>query len=184
LAAPPRAVEDVAQDWSRETSYERLIRVPEIRDMIDRHAAMAVKRVSGEEFLSLCEKAIPLGVPFGKLVPSAQSFNAQLGIKTGKQRSKTLRTAPGVVMVAVLCSFARHDQAVRKTTQFEDGCLLEATIPSDLWALEGALHVSVRRAGEGTRVEAATKIPGQLFDWGKSNRCLKEFFNDLKSFPA
>ena len=32
-----------------------------------------------------------------------------------------------------------------------------------------------------TDVAAATKIPGQLFDWGKSNQCLKELFDDLEN---
>ena len=31
---------------------------------------------------------------------------------------------------------------------------------------------------------AATKIPGQLFDWGKSNQCLNELFEDLATLPG
>lgn len=184
LTGAPRAAEaeEVVRDWSRETRYEKLIHVPEVREMIDRHAAMAGKRATGEEFLALFEKAIPLGVPLGKIAPTAQALYAQMGIKTGKQRSEILPAAPGVVLVAVLCSLARHGQTVRKATQFEDGCLLEAAIPSDLRSFEGDLHISVRREGEGTRVDAATKISGQLFDWGKSNRCLDQFFNDLRTF--
>ncbi len=61
--------------------------------------------------------------------------------------------------------------------------MFEAKLPSDLWALEGQVVVTVERAGPGTRVEAATKIPGQLYDWGKSTRCLAKLFADLHA-PA
>jgi len=181
--APP-ASEEIVQDWSRETRYEKLIRVPEVRDMIDRHAAMNGKRLSGEEFLAFCDKVIPLGFPLAKLVTSAQTLNTRLGIKTGKQRSETLETPPGAVMVAALCSFARNGQTIRRASQLDDGCLLETTLPSDVWTLEGSLHLSVRQAGAGTLVEAATTIQGQLFDWGKSKRCLEELFRDLRALPA
>jgi hypothetical protein len=43
----------VAQDWSREILYEKLIRVPEVREIVSRHAAMAKKRISGERVSGL-----------------------------------------------------------------------------------------------------------------------------------
>jgi hypothetical protein len=92
--------------------------------------------------------------------------------------------APGTVIVRAICSFARNGQILQRVQQFEDGCLLEATIPSDMWSLEGALYVSVRKAGAGTCVEGTSKIQGQLFDWGKSRRCLETLFADLKATPA
>ena len=61
-----------------------------------------------------------------------------------------------------------------------DGCVFEAVLPSDPMSLEGDLTVSVRRQGAGTEVAAATKIAGQMFDWGKSRRCLDVFFADLQ----
>ena len=64
-------------------------------------------------------------------------------------------------------------------TQAADGCLLEAALPSDLFSLEGDLLVSVRRVRELAEVDATTRIGGQMFDWGKSNRCLDQLFDDL-----
>lgn len=184
LEGPPRAVEEIGGDWSRETRYERLIRVPEIRELIDRHAAMAGKQFSGEEFLALCEKLVPLGVPLGKLAAPAQSWGARLGIKTGKERSEILEAPPGVVIVASLCSFAKRGQTLRLTKQFGDGCLLEAAIPSDLRALEGVLRVDIRREDARTRVDASATIPGQMVDWGKCKRCLDALLDDLGGFLA
>lgn len=174
----------VAHDWSQEVRYESLIRIPEVRDLISRHATMAKKYLSGEEFLAFVDKVIPLGLSLEKLGAIVQPISAKLGIKTGKQCSETLSIAPGTVIVRAICSFARNGQILQRVQQFEDGCLLEVTIPSDMWSLEGALHVSVRKAGTGTCVEGTTKIQGQLFDWGKSRRCLETLFADLKATPA
>jgi hypothetical protein len=36
----------------------------------------------------------------------------------------------------------------------------------------------------GTRVDGATQIKGQLFDWGKNKRCVETLFADIKATPA
>jgi hypothetical protein len=135
--------------------------------------------MTGEQFLALADKLVPLGVPLEGLVAVAQPLYARLGIKTGKERADQVPAPVGQVIVRALCSLARHGQTLRGVTQAADGCLLEATLPSDLFSLEGTLLVSVRRSGSQTAVSGATQIGGQLFDWGKSNRCLDQLFMDL-----
>lgn len=174
--------ESDAGNWREETRYEALLRVPEVRERIDRHAAMAGKRFSAEEFLAICDKLVPLGVPMGKLAAPAQSLGARLGIKTGKQRSEALDAPPGAVIVAVLRSFAQRGWPLRQTQQFDNGCRLEAAIPSDLRALEGFLQVDIRQEGPQTRVDATATIPGQWVDWGKCKACLATLFDDLKAW--
>jgi hypothetical protein len=78
-----------------------------------------------------------------------------------------------------LCSLARHGQTLRGVTQAHDGLLLEASLPSDLFSLDGNLLVSVQRDGTQAEVCGSTHIGGQLYDWGKSNRCLDTLFSDL-----
>jgi hypothetical protein len=145
---------------------------------------MANKRLSGEEFLAFSDKVIPLGLSLEKLGAVVQPIYAELGVKTGKEYSETLSSPPCTIIVSALCSLARHGQILQQVRQFEDGCLLEATIPSDMWSFEGSLYITVRKAGTGTRVDGATKIKGQLFDWGKSKRCLETLFVDIKATPA
>ncbi len=174
----------VVDDWSKEMRYETLIGIPEVRDMISRHAGMTKKGLSAEEFLGFIDKVVPLGFSLEKLGAVAQPIYAQLGIKTGKEQSEILTSPPGTVIIAAICSLARHGQALQRVQQFDNGCLLEATLPSDMWSWEGVLLVSVREDGTGSRVEGATKIKGQLFDWGKSKRCLETLFADIKAIPA
>jgi hypothetical protein len=175
---------DAPHDWAEEVKYERLVRVPEIRELISKHASMANKSFSGEDFLAFADKVIPSGVSIEKLASALQPIYTQMGIKTGKESNETLAIPIGKVIVTALCSLARHGQVLQQVRQFEDGCLLEATLPSDLWSFAGTLYISVRKAPTGTRVEGATTITGQLFDWGKSKRCLETLFADIKATPA
>lgn len=175
---------EIPQDWSGEINYEKLIGIPEVRSLVSSHAAMAEKHLSAEEFLALADKVIPLGVPLEKIVAVAQPIYAHLGLKTGDDHSETLSIPPGSVIVSTLCSLARHGQALQRVQQFIDGCLLEATLPSDMWSFEGTLSVSIHRTPIGTRIDGATKIKGQIYDWGKSKRCLEALFDDIKGTPV
>jgi hypothetical protein len=181
------ATEAVAQpssDWNNEVNYAVLMQNPAVREQVSRHAAMAKKSMSSEAFLAFADKVIPSTVPMEKMAAVLQPISGKLGIKTGKEKSETLTLPAGRIIVAALCSLARNSQSVRQVQQFDDGCLLEATLPSDMWALEGTLTLSVRQQASGTRVDGATRIVGQLFDWGKSKQCLETLFADIKATPA
>lgn len=175
---------DVVPDWEGEVQYESIIRFPGVRESIERHSQQAIKQLSGEQFLALADTLVPLGVSLESLASIAQPLYAKLGIKTGKQRCQQVQAPYARVMVRALCSLARRGQSLRRVTQAVDGCLLEATLPSDLCSLEGELLLSMRRVGSQAEVNGSTRIPGQIYDWGKSNRCLDRLFTDLASDAA
>ena len=173
--------EALPTDWSAEHRYETLLRYPEIREQIERAAAESRTWLTGEQFLKIAEKAFePLvGVSLETVTAIALPISRKLGIQTGKSRSELVAAPLGHTIVAVLCSLARHGRKLTKVHQAEDGCVLEATLPRDIRAMAGELLVTIRRAGNCTQVEAATKIAGQLFDWGKSKQCLNQLFAEL-----
>lgn len=186
--APPQAGDEpltvLPADWADEVHYETVMRVPEVRERIERHAKLAPKRVSGEDLLAIFDKVASPNIPTQKLAAIAQPIYAALGIGTGKRRAESVNAPVGRALVRVLCSLARRGQPLRTVRQAEDGCMLEASLPSDAFALEGDLVVSIRRHGQATEVEAATRIKGQLYDWGKSKRCLNTLFEDLQAEAA
>lgn len=163
-----------------EVRYDVLIQNPEVRVAIQRHAAMAKKGMSGEDFLKLCDSLILPGVPLSLLASVFQPLYAKAGIKTGKQRVEQVDAPTGKVIVRALCSLAKHAQQLRRVTQATDGCGLEAVLASDMWSFEGELLIGLRRQGPSTEVTGRTIIKGQLYDWGKSKRCLKRLFADLR----
>lgn len=176
-------------DWHECFDYETLLGVAEVRDRIARAAAQAKKSISGEQLLDTYGNALgklaglPIALPMSSLAQLAQGAYAKLGVKTGKSRSEQLSQPVGTMLVSILCALARDGRMLRGVEQLTDGCILVAALPSDLLALEGDLIITVRRVPGGTLVEARTEIKGQLFDWGKSTRCLDTLFTELTS-PA
>lgn len=183
-SSPDLVPSEPVPDWDREVQYETILRFPGVRDMSDRHSRQAPKRITGEQFLALADKLVPLGEALEGLAAAIQPLYARLGIKTGKVQSHQVEAPVGRVLVRALCSLARHGQTLREVNQATDGCMLNATLPSDLFSLEGELLVSVRRNGLQAEVSRATYIGGQLFDWGKSNRCVDQLFTDLSREAA
>lgn len=173
-------------DWRQEVRYEALLRFAEVRDLIAAHAAQAKRGISGEQFVELCDKVLsPLtGVPLNVVTTIALPIYEHLGIRTGKKRAEFLKRPPGEVIVAALCSLGRMGQKVKAVQQATDCCGLHAELPSDLRSMTGGeLRITLRRQEHGTVVEAATHIPGQLYDWGKSNQALTQLFDDLLHLP-
>jgi hypothetical protein len=174
-------------EWSDIIDCQTLLAIPEVRDLIARAASQAKKGVSGEEILEAFGKVIaklaglPVSLPMTGLAHFAQATYAKMGIKTGKSRVEFVAEPTGRVIVELLCSLARHGCELRVVHQITDGVILGAVLPSDLFALEGNLILTVTRVQGGTQVEARTEIPGQIFDWGKSNRCLEAIFAELNS---
>lgn len=182
----PLEVELVDSDWTDEVRYDILLQYPEVRDVISRYAAQTRQGMNAEQFLKACDTAfapIP-GVSLAAVANLVVPVYARMGIKTGKKRDGILHRPSGQVLVSALCSLARHGRPLKQVHQGNDGCVLEAVLPSDMWSWEGEVLVSVQRHDSGTRVEAATNIPGQLFDWGKSKRCLNQLFDDLQTLSV
>lgn len=185
--APNDGIPDVVpvEDWQNESCYAKLMKNPEVRERL---AAIRSpeKRMTGEEWLGLCDKVFkPMnGVSMKTVAEIAAPIYAKIGIKTGKNRMQIVREPIGVVMVNVLSSLARNGLPLIEAHQGRLGCVIEAKLPSDLWSFEGKLIITVERVSAHTMVEAATTIPGQWFDWGKSTRCLQTLFDDVRSSAA
>jgi hypothetical protein len=190
MAATPQVVNSAVVNppvvnWDQEWRYEELMKVPEVRHIIERHASMARAGISAEQFNKFADKILQNPIPSDKLAAFAQPIFGSMGIRTGKDRTTVIDAPIGRVMLRVLCSLARHGQSLRGVQQGPDGCTLTAVLPSDPMSLEGDVSVIVRRREtRSTELTAAMKIAGQLYDWGKCRRALDAFFADMQVDPA
>lgn len=152
-----------------------------VRQTIANYASQAKQPLSAERFLELCDMLISPapGVSFCSLAEIAHPIYCKLGLKTGKSQAIWYPLPAAPVLIGVLSSLALRGQPIRSVTQAEDGCLLEASIPSDFRSFEGDLFVAVERFEDSTRAAAVTEIKGQIFDWGKSKGIVNTLFSDL-----
>lgn len=176
--------ETLTGSWDDEVRYETLLRHREVRDLIKRYADSAVKGPTGEQILSIAEKIIPMGISTEKLLAVVVPIYKKMGIQMGRERQGMIAAPVGRVIVRALCSLAKHGQTIRQVHQADDGCQIDAVLPSDLWALEGDLYVTVQRQGTMTHVAARTHLAGQYLDWGKSTRRLERLFKEIQVDPS
>lgn len=169
-------------DWRFETNYSTLLRIAEVRDLISLSAKKNSKNMLIDEWFDLFGgplKPLTGGVPIGKLAAISLPIANRLGISIEKKRSAEISFPVGKSIVSLLCLFAELALKVVRVEQAEDGCIIEATVPSDLWSWEGVILIVVQRREKGTSVDATISIKGQMFDFGKSERLLDKLFSHI-----
>jgi hypothetical protein len=179
--ADKESVHVTTTDWEVDPLYENVIRIESVRSIIAHHAANAPKGISGEALLAIYDKVVQSPISLERLAAVVQPLYASWGIRTGKERTELIRIPIGRAIAQTLCSLAKHGQALQNVEQHENGCLVNADLPSSVCALKGTLTISLHSNESDTRVAATTSIPGQLYDWGKSQRCLEQLFSDLRT---
>ena len=176
-----RLTTDTAVDWEQAVRYEQIIRVDEVRAAISRNASSAPKGLSGEALLALYDQFATSPVPLESLAAIVQPLYDSWGIHTGKECKAIIEVPIGRAIARSLCSLAKHGQTLQNADQYESGCVLSAELPSSVCSFKGALLITLTKRGACTQLEAMTNIPGQMYDWGKSQRCLDALLHDLKT---
>lgn len=173
------------KDWEQLCDYETIMNVHGVRSAIAKQAANATQGVSGEAILAIYDKVVPTPIPMEKLAGVVQSLYAAWGVRTGQSCSEVLELPIGRAIAQALCALAKNAQTFLSADQHESGCVLTAELPSSVCSFKGKLMISLveQVSGQGTttHIAATTVIPGQLFDWGKSRRCLNRFFTDMRA---
>ncbi len=174
---------DDGADWQDECRYQVLIHFPEVRDLIAKHGPPIHKGLTGEDILKICDAFTKpltgLPIPMSKLTAVVVPIYVRMGLQTSTSRKEFLQAPVGKMLVAAVCSLSRRSRPLKEVHQGENGCVIEATLPPGLRALEGQIVLSIERQDRGTLVDATAKIPGQKFDWGVSKKCIDEIFDDL-----
>lgn len=178
--AQPQASAAPATDWQDEVDYAKITQVPEVRDRLAKQKPATV-RMTGEDFVESFDKLLKSPVSLAPVMDVMQDVYGRLGIHTSKSRSQPYGQPVGRVIVAALCSLAKGGYTLQDVRQASDGCMLICAIPSDMFSLAGQLLVTIQRESQGASVHASTRIEGQMFDWGKSTRCLNELFKDIEA---
>ena len=169
-----------------EINFHKIISDPEVRGMLSFYSDQHVKKKSASEFLKSVDIAgLPItGTSLNMVSKVAVPISIKLGIKTGKTSSLEVQQPIGKVIIATLASMAWRGQTMLGATQARDGCVIEGRIPSDMFSWEGNLMVSICQKEDHTLVEAGTIIKGQMYDWGKSKRLLKQLLEDVSKISA
>lgn len=172
-------------DWHDSVDLAVIADHPDVVAMVEAHSGSRPGGMSADQFFDTARpimKRLGGGSVDAKLIAKvAQPLSARLGIRTGRQQTLGLRYPPGQVIAAALVSLASRNQPLKHAEQGEDGCILQAELPSSMFTFAGDLVITLQRHEEGTRVTGAVMVRGQAFDWGHLKRVLKALFDDMGS---
>lgn len=169
-------------DWRSERNFNLLMKHPEVRKLIAKYADQASEKMSAKEFLQLVDLLfIPLaGLSTEKISSKIVPLYKSLGISTGKTASRVFTQSIQESVVKSLCSLAKRGYPLESLDGASDGVILVAKIPSDMWTWGGKVVISIREEESVSEINIATKIGGQLYDWGKSKKLIEGFILDME----
>jgi len=160
-------------------TYRQVADDPRCQELVKWAAAGAETGMSGEEFLDIAGKVIAVPLPLGAIGSSLSRAYGAMGVRTGKTQGRKLDQPVGYSILATLCFLGSRAMPLAGVADAEGHCLVQAILPSNALSWKGRVMVSIQAAEGGSLVEASTKIPGQMMDWGRSTRLLRDLFEDL-----
>ena len=180
---PPQPRPSAETKWQRSLRYDLLLADTQVRAILRAQAQFVKPPTTGDVFLVALDKlaAAPMGSAPQSWLRSYQEVVAGFGIKTEKTRVQDFLAAPGVVLLAAICAAAREGMPLQGVRSSEESCALFAKLLRTTWSGEGEVLMTVACLGAGTRIEASTRIPGVIYDYGKSNRKLDSLFRSIQS---
>lgn len=182
--APPSTPIEV--DWKASDDFREVFGHPHVQARIRRVADSSKTGMSAEEFLKIAQPlmslagagSVKLSVLSGLVVP----LYAKLGMKSQTEVQSGFKSSFGETLAASLCALAARGQAIQDIKSAENGCLIEAKLPSSMWNWEGSLFLSLEHHPEGILAKGNVSIPGQAFDWGRGKATLNTLFEDIRTY--
>ncbi|WP_432929192.1 hypothetical protein ACQPZZ_04430 [Microbispora sp. CA-135349] len=177
---------DDPDGWKTEHRLSHLMSYPYVSFLIQQAAQGAQKQISAEKFLAVVGGSIgaATGMPLLGTMFQAGSVLAQLygamGVKVQKSRRASYQRPIGQVIVALLCALARGGYSVNQALQDSSGCAIKAHLPSSWLSWKGTISAAVAGDANRTYLEVGIHIPGQAYDWGRSNKILVSMFSEIE----
>jgi hypothetical protein len=162
---------------------QNLLTDPQFQSFVDYYARSDHVNVDIKEFLSLFDTlakkhlCLPTTLMDSLMVWDSPFKSIDLiKIKTGKFHSEVLKFSIRLTLIAVLCVLVGTRSKLCNLKETENGFMLRATVPADIWSFEGDAYIALSSQDNGTSVKATAEIKGQLYDWGKAKRWLNKLF--------
>ena len=166
--------------------FQNLLNDQQFQAFVDHYIRSEESNINIKEFLSLFDAfakkhlSSPTSLRDSLIAWESSPLKSIDRIKTGKAQVDILQFSVKRTLIALLCVLVGTGSRVYNMQEIENGFILRATVPADIWSFEGDAHISILSQGNGTKMKAIAEIKGQLYDWGKTKRWLNKLFINLK----
>lgn len=173
------------KDWRMLTSAGEIFTHSEVVERIKRISGLSATGMPESKILEQIRIFDSKGaskIAMGALTEVVLPFYSNLGINKESEVTTDFAISYQEVLVAVLCSLASRSQPLRDLRDASDGFVVDAQLPASIWSWKGDFFITLEKIKGGTRVCATINVPGQMFDWGKSNRTITDLFADVNRY--
>jgi hypothetical protein len=134
--------------------------------------------VSGQseaEIVKSLSSLLPLPeAMFMTTVKLGQTLGTMLGLKSRQQCEKSYSCSYDKAVLSYFLATKQMELNIQTLYDTQKGSILEIKLPTDVFSFGGQLKIVINEEPQHIRVQATTEIKGQMFDWGKGSRILKE----------
>lgn len=183
---PPLTEEHPEMDplgWQDTLDYRLVLHAPEVRRLIEDASGTSKGGMTAEEFLkSVLPKVNVSGAklpPVELMMEINHKVRRRLNLYTESQNSRLYDAPSGRVIAAAATALAGRELPIISGNQGAESCTLLTETSSSAWSWKGEMQLEFSRAGDGTRVEARTKIPGKPMFMRGGATFVEEFFDEL-----
>jgi len=171
----------IVESWISENDFNKIIRHPEILELVSQYSEESKNKLSGEELLSKFDLVFGTftGISIGFIAEIVVPIYSRLGIKTGKSDSIRFHDSIQEIFVKTMCSLAKHNYSIEEFHEAKDGIVLVGKIKSDLRSFGCKVIIELLGNSDFVDAKVQTLIKGQLYDWGKSKKIVKSILKDL-----
>jgi len=176
----------ILESWKKENDYNKIIRHPDVLDLISEYSKKSKSKLSGEELISKFDLVFGTvtGLSLGFLTEIMIPIYGRLGIKTGKANSIRLNESIQEVFVKTMCSLEKNSHPIEEFHKAKDGLILIGNIKSDWKSFGGKILIELCDNNDSVDAKIQTIIKGQLYDWGKSKKIVKTILQDSPATSA
>ncbi|MBS1643916.1 MAG: zinc ribbon domain-containing protein [Bacteroidetes bacterium] len=166
--------------WQEEKTIPELLANSEVRTLVRHFAAKAKKHLDAGDYFSTIDKIFkPGGISFKAIADVAVPIFGKLGIHTDHALTKVLALSLHEAILRGMCVLAQKGWPIAKIDLAENGIVINATIPSDLFTWTTDLWIHIEGEQQQARISLSTSIKGQLYDWGKSKRAMNRILDEM-----
>ena len=127
-----------------------------------------------------------MGLPAGigqMLMGSGEALGKSFGFSTKKAMSHDLAAPYGIAVHGLVLALQAERYGLSTAFDTPKGAYIECDMPRDFFSMGGTIALDIAEVAAGSiRIGAACEVPGQKFDWGKSNRAMTEIFAKTDAF--
>jgi hypothetical protein len=160
---------------------------PKLKDILASDDLKATAGDAGMSEQDIAKVLGPLsGLPdglFHMTLKVGEALGQSLGLRSRKTHEQSFAQPYAAVVRALVLTLLGLRYGVTTLFDTPNGAYIEAKLPKDIFSLGGTLQFDiVEQAERQIQVIGASEIKGQMFDWGKGNRALKDVLAKTEQF--